>query len=213
MESRGVEEADVLVHVEEVLVGEAFDVFVHGCDLLEVLVLWVVLVPLRGRGEGVGEMYLAVTKDGEVDDDAVDSVIGVCSENVFFEFVFGHFAELELEATGGGGVSLKPTFFFFGRRTHFCLHVFCVQFAYIRAAGSLFAKNPTSSGALSIFSKLALTSFNRPSATVAAETTLQVAGGGSWLYSVELGIFSLMFAGGRAWAGGFTGCWREKWWC
>lgn len=162
----------------------------------------------------MGELYLAVTKDGEVDDDAVDSVIGVCGENVFFEFVFGHFAELELEATGGGGVSLQPTFFFFfGRRTHFCLHVFWVQFAYIRAAGSLFAKKPTSSGALSIFSKLALTSFNRPSATVAAETTLQVAGGGSWLYSVELGILSLMFAEEGGLGGGFTGCWREKWWC
>lgn len=51
------------------------------------------------------EMYLAVAKDGEVHDDAIDSVVGVCSENVFFEFVFGHFAKLELEAAGRGGVS------------------------------------------------------------------------------------------------------------
>lgn len=78
----------------------------------------------------------------------------------------------------------------------------------MRAAGSPFAKNPTSSGALSIFSKLALTSLRRPSATVAAETTLQVAGGRSRRCSLEFGIFSLMFAvsgGGRRESGGVGG--------
>lgn len=35
----GVEEADVLVHVEDVLVGEAFDVFGEGDELLQVLIL------------------------------------------------------------------------------------------------------------------------------------------------------------------------------
>lgn len=36
---RSVQEADVLVHVEEVFVGKTFDIFVHGSHLLEVLVL------------------------------------------------------------------------------------------------------------------------------------------------------------------------------
>lgn len=87
---------------------ETFDVFVHGCDLLEVLVLW-------GGGVRdtnlvvsetqlvVGGAYLTVAEDREVDDDAVDGIVCVRSENVFLEVVFGDFAELELEATGGGG--------------------------------------------------------------------------------------------------------------
>lgn len=128
--------------------------------------------------------YLTVAEDGEVDNDAVDGVVGVRSEDVFLEVVFGDLTELEQEATGGGSQSGLPSF---RAKTHFCLHVFCVQFAYIRAAGSPFAKKPTSSGGLSIFAKLALTSFSRPSATVAAETTLQVAGGGSSL-PMEVGM-------------------------
>lgn len=105
---------------------------------------------------------------------------------------------LEEEEGVSQAVFLGPSF---RGRTHFCLHVFCVQFAYIRAAGSPFAKKPTSSGGRSIFAKLALTSFSRPSATVAAETTLQVAGGGSSL-AMDVGTFSAMFVEGvvgRGW--------------
>lgn len=115
---------------------------------------------------------------------------------MLLEVVLGDFTELELEATIGDisqPSSLRDQVF--GGRRYFCLHVFCVQFAYIRAAGSPFAKKPTSSGGLSIFSRLALTSFSRPSATVAAETTLQVAGGGSWRsLAVAVGILSVMLA-------------------
>lgn len=53
-----VQEADVLVHVEDVAVAEAFDVFVHIDDLLQVLVL-------------------AVVEDGVVDYYAVDVGVGV----------------------------------------------------------------------------------------------------------------------------------------
>lgn len=54
----GVQEADVLVHVEDVAVAEAFNIFVHVDDLLEVLVL-------------------AVVEDRVVDYYAVDVGVGV----------------------------------------------------------------------------------------------------------------------------------------
>jgi hypothetical protein len=53
-----IQEANVLVHVEDVAVGEALDVLVDGHDLLQVLVL--------SRAE-----------DGVVDDYAVDLGVGV----------------------------------------------------------------------------------------------------------------------------------------
>lgn len=53
-----VQEADVLVHVEDVAVAEALDILVHVDDLLQVLVL-------------------AVVEDGVVDDDAIDGVVFV----------------------------------------------------------------------------------------------------------------------------------------
>ena len=75
-----IEEADVLVHVEDVAVGEAFDVFGDVDDLLEVLVL-------------------AVAEDGVVDYYAVDFVICICVDDCIFEEFAVDFAELEGEAT------------------------------------------------------------------------------------------------------------------
>ena len=50
-----VEESDILVHVEHVFVGETFDIFGWGDELLDIVIL------TRGTGE-----------DGVVYDDAVD---------------------------------------------------------------------------------------------------------------------------------------------
>ena len=76
---RDVEEADVLVHVEDVLVGEALDILVDGDDLLQVLVL-------------------AVAEDGVVDDDAVDGGVGVGVDEGVFEELAVDFAQFESEA-------------------------------------------------------------------------------------------------------------------
>lgn len=73
-----------MVHVEDVAVGEAFDVFLEGDDLLDVAVL----------AGGTGE-------DGVVDDDAVDGGVGVCGEDCFFDAFFGDGSEVEVKATIG----------------------------------------------------------------------------------------------------------------
>lgn len=78
----GVQETDVLVHVEDVTVAEALNIFGDIDDLLQVLVL-------------------AVVEDRVVDDDAVDVVVGVGGQNGFFDVVAGDFAEGVLESTGG----------------------------------------------------------------------------------------------------------------
>jgi aromatic ring-cleaving dioxygenase len=75
-----VQEADVLVHVEDVAVGEALDVLVDGHNLLQVLVL-------------------ARTEDGVVDYYAVDLWVGIGVEDGVFEFFAIDFSELEIEAT------------------------------------------------------------------------------------------------------------------
>lgn len=62
------------------------------------------------------------------------------------------------------------------RDTYFSLHVFSVQFAYIRAAGSVFARNPTRWGGLSSAFRPSVTSASSPRATEAARTTLHDAG-------------------------------------
>ena len=78
----GVEVPDVLVHVEDVLVGEAFDVFGDGDDLLQVLVLaggedWIVDYDAVGGGGGVGGedgvFDVIVVRDG---DEGVEEAAG-----------------------------------------------------------------------------------------------------------------------------------------
>lgn len=76
---RRIQEADVLVHIEEVAVREAFDIFRGQRELLEVRVM-------------------ARVEDGEVDDDAIDLVVGVGSENGVFQFFLVEDAEIEIEA-------------------------------------------------------------------------------------------------------------------
>lgn len=75
-----VQESYILVHVEDVAVGEALDIFVYGDDLLEVLIL-------------------AGSEDGVVDYYAVDFVIGVCVDYGVFEELAVDFSELECEST------------------------------------------------------------------------------------------------------------------
>lgn len=76
----GVQEADVLVHVEDVTMAETFDVFGNIDNLLQVLVLTVV-------------------EDRVVDDDTVDVVVGVGGQDGTFDIVAGDFAEGVREAT------------------------------------------------------------------------------------------------------------------
>lgn len=61
--------------------------------------------------------------------------------------------------------------------THFSRHVFSVHCAYMRAAGSEFARNPTRCGGLSSDFNPSLTSPRSPSATLRARTTLHDDGG------------------------------------
>lgn len=75
-----VQESDVLVHVEDVAVAQAFHVFGHVHNLLQVLVL-----------TGV--------EDGVVDNDAVDSIVGVRIENRLLDVVAGHLTQGVLEST------------------------------------------------------------------------------------------------------------------
>lgn len=68
-----------------------------------------------------------------------------------------------------------------GRKPHFSLQVLLVQSAYIRAAGSEFARKPTSKGARGSLESPSDTSERRNFATVPARTTLQEAGSDSLL--------------------------------
>lgn len=75
-----IEEADVLVHVEDVLVRKALYILVDGDNLLQVLVL-------------------TIAKDGIVDDDTVDLVVFVRVNESFLKQLTIYLAELESEAT------------------------------------------------------------------------------------------------------------------
>jgi hypothetical protein len=82
-----VQEADVLVHVEDVAVAETLDIFGDVDDLLQVLVL-------------------AVVEDRVVDDDAVDVVVGVGGQDGSFDVIAGDFAEGIRETTREENVRL-----------------------------------------------------------------------------------------------------------
>ena len=75
-----VEEASVLVHVEDVFVGQTFDVFGKRDQFFDVRVL------TRG-------VYWVV------DYYAVDAWVGVCGQDCFFYFVFGDYFQVEVKAT------------------------------------------------------------------------------------------------------------------
>lgn len=63
-----------------------------------------------------------------------------------------------------------------GRNAHFSLHVREVQSAYIRAAGSEFARKPMRRGVRWRVERLVVTSDSRDLATVEARITLHEAG-------------------------------------
>jgi hypothetical protein len=75
-----VQEADVLVHVEDVTMAETLNILADIDDLLQVLVLTVV-------------------EDRVVDDDAVDVRIGVRGNEALFDIVAGDLTQGVLEAT------------------------------------------------------------------------------------------------------------------
>lgn len=85
-----VQEADVLVHVEDVAVAQALDVFGYIDYLLQVLIL-------------------AGAEDGVVDDYAVDVVVGVCVQDGLFNVIAGHLAHGVLE-TAEEGIMLVGCF-------------------------------------------------------------------------------------------------------
>jgi hypothetical protein len=74
-----VQEADVLVHVEDVTMAETLDILANINDLLQVLVLTVV-------------------EDRVVDDNAIDVRVGVGGDDGLFDVVAGDFSEGVLEA-------------------------------------------------------------------------------------------------------------------
>jgi hypothetical protein len=75
-----VQEADILVHVEDVTMAETLDILANIDDLLQVLVLTVV-------------------EDRVVDDDAVDVRVAVGGDDGLFDVVAGDLAEGVLEAS------------------------------------------------------------------------------------------------------------------
>ena len=76
-----VEEADVMVHVEEVCVAEALNVLGQGDGLLDVAIL------LRVGGP-----------DGVVDNDAVDGAVVVGDDDGLLEVLLVDLAEVKVEA-------------------------------------------------------------------------------------------------------------------
>ena len=69
----GIEEADVLVHVEDVLMRQALNILISGDNLLQILVL-------------------SVAKDGVVDHDTIDLVVVVGIDQSVFELLAVDFA-------------------------------------------------------------------------------------------------------------------------
>lgn len=127
-----VEKSDVAVHVGDVLMVETFDVLVHHGDLLEIGVL-------------------AVPIDWIVHEDAIHLVVLVGGDDVILQFPTIDLAELILKATEAQAslISVCSSFLEHWRTVldvHLSTHVFLVQLAYMRAAGSELARKPTSSG-------------------------------------------------------------------
>jgi hypothetical protein len=176
-----------LIHVKKVLMAEPFHILFCANEILNVSVL-----PRGSRENWV------------VDDDAVDGFVGISINNFLFDLFLIYSPEEELEATGGesvtdscnritafavesrmGNCALRSIFFDGPGNTGSIAVVldatvyfgtFAQYSAYTRAAGSPFARNPTSFGLLPSFASPSLTSASRPCAIVAARTTLHVAG-------------------------------------
>ena len=77
-------------------------------------------------------------------------------------------------------------------QAHFSLQVLAVQSAYIRAAGSEFARNPTRKGGLASFERVSWTSLRIVLAIVPARTTLQDAGVSSAFVAILSKIGKIM---------------------
>lgn len=167
-----VNEADVVVHVVNVLVTKTLDVLAEIDGLLDVLVVRRV----------VGE-------DGVVDDHAVDILILVGLHDLLLEELLVHSSEVKVEAamvyisarSGGSHHPIDRAIFKLHRGiSHFSSHVFLDHSAYLTAAGSPLARKAAKVGVHGfepwILASVSLTSPRKPLAMVSAVMTLQVLG-------------------------------------
>jgi len=79
---RRIEKPDVLIHVEDVFVRQTLDIFFQSYKLLDVSVL-----------------TRSTREDWIVNNDAVDCIVNVRSEDCFFDIFLCDFAEIKLKAT------------------------------------------------------------------------------------------------------------------
>lgn len=126
---RRVEEADVLIHVVDEVRAQTLDILVHGDNASQ-----------RDIARRV--------EDGVVDEDAVDGIVGVRMADLVFQRFGFDLAQSEVEATAQSCLSASTAsssvpHILDLRAAHFSAHVFAVQSAYMRAAGSVFARYPT----------------------------------------------------------------------
>ena len=80
-----VQEADILVHIEDVAVAQTLDIFGNIHNLLQVLVV-------------------AIVENGVIDDNTIHVVVAVRGQDGFFDVVAGDIAEGIREST-----STRPT--------------------------------------------------------------------------------------------------------
>lgn len=129
-------------------------------------------------------LILSVIEDRIVDDYAINGLVRIGSNQGLFNLVFVDFAECVQKATVESQV-VSCTVLLLPRRltaseraanSYFSLHVFSVQSAYNRAAGSALARTPSKWGGRSSLFKPSETSASNPLAMLPASTTLQDAG-------------------------------------
>ena len=116
-----VQKPDILVHIEDVLMRQTFDILRDVHDLLEVLVL-------------------SVVEDRIVHNDAVNTVIMVCCNDGLLHVVFANYLHGVLEATVP---ALVLTLLSRRKLTYFSLHDLSVHSAYTLAEGSSLANMPS----------------------------------------------------------------------
>lgn len=162
-----VEEADVVVHIEEVGVAEALDILGEGDRLLDVAVLLLVVAP-----------------DGVVNKDAVHGIVFVGGYYGLFKAFLIDLAKVKVETAAERGKVVRVVHGIQRRDTgsdaHFSSHVFLDHSAYCPAAGSSLARKATKVGlpvsGLWMLANVSLTSARSFLAIVSARMTLQALG-------------------------------------
>lgn len=147
-----IQEANVLIHVADELWRETFDIFVHADSPLECLI-----------SSGI--------EDRIVNDYPVDFRVGVGLANLVLQILTFDLTEDKVNSTCRKSAKIDMSIRL--KSTYFSLHVLAVQSAYMRAAGSLFARNPWSRGVRANVLISAVTCSSRLLAMELASTTLQ----------------------------------------